>query len=747
MVASSEKILRDVREWIERGNVLMRSLTALLARNGAGEPETAVVSPSTLAVRTFDEAGSVDSGLSWSFNEASGAADTKLMQLQDAADPDILQELSPASGDWQEHYVVVPDGTTEVWARFELQYASRSTASARTRLMTVLDPGVGHRLSVYADGDDLEVSDNDALSDTAAGVIAPSNTWRRIDVQLTSTENAGNGIARVFLDGSTTPACEITTHSRSIEGNRLQFGPYSFGANVTVRIGAMSLFSGDPRGFFSFHTEGWPDQAPFSEIVDPVTAIQLSPASPSVTDGTQSGSVLGTLSTVGGEQTPSGTWSLTGDLASIAQIVENELRASAELTTADDGTTGTIDYTPPSGVDGDPSPISVTLAVTQTANWSQAPAGYNRVFFDDFAAPVTGTVNGFQSWQGIDRSKWTVADAETGNPDGSGANATKWPFRSPLAEVKPGGKLWMYGGRNPSKSDTDNTIEETQRALCSVSMRQNLFWPSNPAMIMRHYGPWEQRYGYSHQPWLFGRRRRISANNQAHDIGWEIDIETQGSEYDHANRTWVPHFNFHQWQWHNGFRKSQKNPRKTRMTLPWDPSESICIELRWARGSDFYDPYQTYCEYWIEERGGDKVCAYHHSPRNFLEEHRDDNRVWPNGRPASKQALPPELASVAGKPKINPNPHTTWPYNEYTNMYVPWLYYDAGWDWGKHMEETWVKATSSGLVWWTGFSRDAFFLSDSGTFNVGDYSDHYSHVDDNKCFACPVNGVAVFDPD
>ena len=379
-------------------------------------------------------------------------------------------------------------------------------------------------------------------------------------------------------------------------------------------------------------------------------------------------------------------------------------------------------------------------------DWATPPAGYSRVFFDDFAAPVTGTVNGFQSWQGIDRSKWEVADAKTGNPDGSGVPFTQWPFRSPLAEVKPGGKLWMYGGRDPSVSDTDNTIEEPQRALCAVKMRPKVFWPSNPPMIMRIHGPWEQRYGYNHQPWLFGDRRRITANGKNHDIGWEIDIETRGSEYNHGDRTWKPHFNFHQWQWQGSNWQSQMNMTSRRMTLPWDPLDTISIELRWARGSDFYDPYQTYCEYWIEERGGDKVRVYHHSPRHFLEESRSDNRVWPNGRPASQQALPQELASIAGTTLFRPNKHTKWPYNEYDRVYVPWLYYDAGWDWGKHMEESWVEQTASGLIWWTGFSRNSFFLSDGGTYNVKDYSDHYSHVDDHKCFACPVSGVAVFAP-
>lgn len=378
--------------------------------------------------------------------------------------------------------------------------------------------------------------------------------------------------------------------------------------------------------------------------------------------------------------------------------------------------------------------------------WSTPPVNYIRVFFDDFAAPVTGMINGYESWQGVDRSKWVVADTRSGNPDTSGVNATKWPHRSKLAEVKASGQLWMYGGRKPELSSSDDTIEETERGMCSVSQRQNMFWPSNPGMVMRISGPWEQREGYNHQPWLFGDRRRIMANGTDHDIGWEIDIETRGIEYSQANRTWMPHFNFHQWQWQGNYRKSQKNPRKTRMTLPWDAQESILIELVWQRGSDFYDPYQTFCEYWITERGGDKVRAYHHSPRNFLEAHRDDIRVWPNGRPASKEALPAELASVAGSPMLNPNPHEQWPYNEYNKMYVPWLYYDAGWDWGRHMEETWVQQTKGRLIWFTGFTREVFFLGDTGTFYVGDYADHYSHVDDHRCFACPVNGVAVFAP-
>ena len=381
-------------------------------------------------------------------------------------------------------------------------------------------------------------------------------------------------------------------------------------------------------------------------------------------------------------------------------------------------------------------------------DWGTPPAGYTSVFFDDFAAPVTGTVNGLQSWQGIDRSKWVVADARTGNPDGSGANPTKWPFRSSLAQVPASGMLYMYGGRRPEASASDNTIEETERAQCAVSMRQQLVYPRANPVIVRTRQPWEQRKGYIYSPWFFGRRRTINANGKSHQIGWEIDIETQGGEYDPINRTFRSHFNFHQWQWQGNHWKSQKNPLRVDIPLPDNPQADFTIELRWARGSDFLDPYQTYCEYWIEDpSSGELIRRYHHSPRNFLEAHRGDGRVFPDGPPVPKDPLPPELASVAGKPKINPNVHTQSPYNQYNKMYVPWLYYDAGWTWLDHMEKSWGPETPGHLIYWNGFARNAYFLADSGAFDVRDYSDHYSHIDDHKCFASPVRGVAVFEPE
>jgi hypothetical protein len=82
----------------------------------------------------------------------------------------------------------------------------------------------------------------------------------------------------------------------------------------------------------------------------------------SAQDGAVSGTVIGTLSTIGGRG--DGTWSLTGDLAAIATINGTSVELTTTVDTAThDGTTGTISYTGDSA-GGSAADITTSLGVT-----------------------------------------------------------------------------------------------------------------------------------------------------------------------------------------------------------------------------------------------------------------------------------------------------------------------------------------------------------------------------------------------
>jgi len=241
--------------------------------------------------------------------------------------------------------------------------------------------------------------------------------------------------------------------------------------------------------------------------------------------------------------------------------------------------------------------------------------------------------------------------------------------------------------------------------------------------------------------------------------GWEFDLETQGSEYNAGARTFKPHFNTHIWnrpKGNAGAMRSQQSPLKKDIQLPSNPRDPITIDLRWRRGSDFWDPYQTHVEWWVEEvvggvATGNMVRQYHWSPRHFLEAVRN-NGNWPKPSDAPPaDPLPPELANVA--------PSNIWapknslknqsPYNSLGHLlFQPYVAaYDPSYTWWDVAKDSWVDRAAGGLIWWNGFAKEWFFLADSGTLNVSDYDDHHSHIDDEKCFSSVWWGAAVFDPD
>ena len=124
--------------------------------------------------------------------------------------------------------------------------------------------------------------------------------------------------------------------------------------------------------------------------ITPVSSISLSPNPMSAQDGATAGTVIGTLSRTGGRG--DGTWSLTGDLATIATINGTAVELTATVSTAnDDGTTGTIGYSGDSA-GGTVSDISTSLTVsTASANLTlSTPAG---------GSTVNGTLDTSQPFQ------------------------------------------------------------------------------------------------------------------------------------------------------------------------------------------------------------------------------------------------------------------------------------------------------------------------------------------------------------
>ena len=404
-------------------------------------------------------------------------------------------------------------------------------------------------------------------------------------------------------------------------------------------------------------------------------------------------------------------------------------------------------------------PPADDLVVDETftdQDWATPPDGYTTVFYDDFSSPVTGNIGGYESWQGIDRSKWRIPSVD-GEPDPSSRNPEKDPFYGSNAMIKSGGGFYTYGGRRPTLAPGDNTIDDDERAKVSVSSRPLIFKPgfSGPRII-RIRTEWEQARAYHYMPWSFSSWAEVTVGGVTFQHGWEHDLENRGSDYDANARTFRPHFNNHIWQrrkdtWQS--MGSQQNPLKKDVQLPSNPRDPITIDIRWRRGSDFWDPYQTYVEWWVEEvvggvATGNMVRQYHWSPRHFLESVRN----WPTPSDAPPaDPLPPELANVA--------PSNVWapknslqdqsPYDTLGNwLYQPYAAaHDPSYTWWDVVKDSWSDEGAGGLIWSNGFQRENFFLSDDGTLFVSDYDDHHSHVDDEHCFSSVCWGVVVFDPD
>lgn len=383
-------------------------------------------------------------------------------------------------------------------------------------------------------------------------------------------------------------------------------------------------------------------------------------------------------------------------------------------------------------------------------DWAAAPEGYSRVFFDDFSQQYTGN----NSYQGVNQNKWEIGNRKS----------WFWAGEKTNVLVKPDGGLYTYGGRLPSVSSSDNTIEDDEVSAVRFASRQKVVKPGfNRPNIFRIYTEWEQRTGYMFAPWQFSTWSQVNVNGRVYDHGWEFDIEAVGSEYDPNKRTFVAHFNSHIWQRvpsEGGTSNSVMNPATPTIQLPDDPRAKIKIELRWRRGSDFYDPYQTFQEYWVEEVSGgaatgNMVRRYHFSPRFMLEYYRGLSQLpAPDDAPPA-DPLPPELAAVQPKAIWHPDSKlkNKAPWNSISANYggVCRRPYAAGDDpsytWFDVMKDSWVEGASGGLNWWNGFAKSAHPFSDSKPLYVSDYEDHHSHIDDHKCYSTVIWGVAAFYPD
>ena len=396
--------------------------------------------------------------------------------------------------------------------------------------------------------------------------------------------------------------------------------------------------------------------------------------------------------------------------------------------------------------------ILTTAVEGQT--WSDPPEGYTRVFFEDFSEPYTGD----NSWQGVDNNKWEIPSAN-GEPDESGRSVDKHPTFSSNVMVKDGGGLYTYGGRRPDR-EGGNTISDDERAAGYFKSRDHVVKPgySGPR-IVRIRMEWEQIGAYLLAPWSFSSWAEVTVNGVTFEQGWEHDLETRGSEYDANARTFKPHFNNHVWNRpidYRGAQSSQQSPLSKDVKLPDDPRGLTTIELRWRRGADFWDPYQTYVEWWVEEvvdgeATGNMIRRYHWSPRHLLEEKRNnDNWIKPDDPPPA-EPLPPELAEVApskvwaGKNRLKDTP----PYDKLGDrLFQPYIAaYDESYTWWDVVRDSWSDEGAGQLSFDNGFKRGWYFLSPEGPLYVSDYEGHHSHVDDHHCISSVIWGVAVFDPD
>ena len=126
------------------------------------------------------------------------------------------------------------------------------------------------------------------------------------------------------------------------------------------------------------------------------------------------------------------------------------------------------------------------------------------------------------------------------------------------------------------------------------------------------------------------------------------------------------------------------------------------------------------------------------------------NWVKPTDAPPA-DPLPSELASVASDTTFLPSNDRQGesPYDSLgSTLFQPYIAgFDSDYTWWDVVRDSWTEQGKGKLLWHSGFPKEWFFLADDGNLFVSDYSDHHSHVDDEKCFSTVCWGTAVFDPD
>jgi len=363
------------------------------SRGVSGALRAADAPPRPLARRRWDAGGPVDHGIwSWAITRRFDVPDPTIWQRIDDANSAHV-EVHAFDDGWYQHYLVVPAGYTTVWARLEFQLAAR-TGDDRTRVFAVADDIGTIYLGVYWTAGQIELADDVNGDSVFGGATDISDTWRRLKVEATADPGGGNGTLRVYLDGAATPTVE-RSHPHGLVGRRLLYGLGSVGTGTTtaahtMRLASLEAYAVDPEPAVPALSAGWAAAAPYAEVVDPLSAISLTPDPLSAQDGAAAGTVIGQLARTGGRG--DGTWSLTGDLAAIATINGTSVELTTTVDTAThDGTTGTISYSGDSA-GGSAADITTSLQVSTAATdlVLSTPAG---------GSTVSGTLDTSQPFQ------------------------------------------------------------------------------------------------------------------------------------------------------------------------------------------------------------------------------------------------------------------------------------------------------------------------------------------------------------
>ena len=417
------------------------------------------------------------------------------------------------------------------------------------------------------------------------------------------------------------------------------------------------------------------------------------------------------------------------------------------------------------------------------AAWDVAPPGYARVFHDDFT-PVEGRRRGYVAWQGIDRSKWKVKGEVFAAEDGHKADPAKNYMSTEHAMATAERGLLLYGGRRADRAGAGWPLSNADRRKSAVATRQPVVAPPPPGsgpLVVRTRTAWELLPYYTKHLWTFADWTDYTVGARTFQKTLEIDLETGPADYSATPpRRVKAHWNVHIWHsikiagpfWNT--QASCFHKATSVIALPDDPLAPLTIELRVARGTDFYDPTQTYIEWWVENVGTGRLERHYHvSPRSDLEARRGQaNWGFDAGVPA-REPLPPALAAVAPKPATRPN----WFRNDAPKTGAPALlglpdlaavatdatwgpYYDLGKGtpkpytsvedpsrtWLDEWDEVFNTNTASRFILHGGFQGSRYFLQPDGRPVLADYRGHPTHLDEVRAFASPIRGVAVFEP-